>query len=92
MTVAEVWERGQRGWPRAFPVVQFPNSPLLIAFAGWGVARVADGTAHDAGRAVFAVGVGVWGWQEATAGANWLRRVFGVAGLVWIVAKLAGEI
>src|SRR4051812_26419670 len=60
MTAAELWRRGQVGWPERFPVAQFPNAPLMTAIAGWGFAAVTDGTAHDAGRAVFTVGLSVW--------------------------------
>jgi hypothetical protein len=80
------------GWPRRFPIVQFPNPPLLLALAGWGLAAVTDGTAHDVGRAVFTVGLGVWAWEEATDGANWFRRLLGVGAFVWIVADLAGKL
>ncbi len=92
MTVAELWRRGQTGWPRSFPVIQFPNPPLLLAFAGLGLAAVTDQTAHDTGRAVFTIGFGVWAWQEAVDGVNWLRRLIGAGGLIWIVARLAGEL
>ena len=49
VTIAELWRRGQVGWPRRFPIAQFPNPPLLLAFAGWGLAATAGGTAHDVG-------------------------------------------
>ena len=92
VTIAELWRRGQQGWPRRFPIAQFPNAPLLLAFAGWGLAAVASGTAHDAGRAVFALGLGVWALGEATAGVNWFRRLLGVGAFVWIVVALAGKL
>jgi hypothetical protein len=92
VTIAELWRRGQVGWPRSFPIAQFPNLPLLVAFAGAGLAAVAGGTAHDGGRAVFIVALGVWAWEEAVGGVNWFRRVLGVAVFVWIVASLAGEL
>ena len=92
MSVGELWQRGQEGFPRGFPIVQFPNAPLLIAFSGWGVAAAAEGFAHDAGRAVFFLGLGVWAWQEAADGANWFRRVVGAGALVWIVVDLTGEL
>jgi hypothetical protein len=31
VTIAELWRRGQVGWPRRFPIAQFPNPPLLLA-------------------------------------------------------------
>ena len=92
VTVAELWRRGQVGWPRRFPIAQFPNPPLLLAFAGAGLAAVAGGTAHDVGRAVFIVGLGVWAWEEAVSGVNWFRRLLGVGAFAWIVVALAGEL
>jgi hypothetical protein len=92
VTVGELWRRGQVGLPRRFPIAQFPNLPLLLAFAGWGLAAVTGGTAHDVGRSVFILGLGVWAWEEAAGGVNWFRRLLGAGALVWIVASLAGEL
>jgi hypothetical protein len=92
VTVAQLWRRGQVGWPRRFPIAQFPNPPLLLALAGWGLAAVAGGTAHDVGRAVFTVCLGVWAWEEAVSGVNWFRRLLGVGVFVSIVVALAGKL
>ena len=92
MSAAELWRRGQLGWPRRFPIAQFPNPPLLLAFAGGGVAAVADGALHDVGRAVFTVGLAVWAYKELAGGVNWFRRLLGGGALIWIVAALAGEL
>lgn len=92
VTVAELWHRGQEGWPQRFPVAQFPNPPLLLAFAGWGLAAESDGTAHEVGRAVFTLGLAVWAWEEAMSGINWFRRLLGAGALIAIVASLAGEL
>jgi hypothetical protein len=92
VTVAELWSRGQAGWPQRFPIAQFPNPPLLLAFAGWGLADKSGGTAHDVGRAVFALGLAVWAWEETASGVNWFRRLLGVGALIWIVIRLAGEL
>ena len=92
VTIAELWRRAQLGWPRRFPIAQFPNPPLLLAFAAWGVAAVAEGTTHDVGRAVFTVGHGVWAWEEALGGVNWFRRLLGVGAFVWIVVGLSGKL
>ncbi len=91
-TIRELWRRGQVGWPRRFPIAQFPNPPLLLAFAGWGLGAVAGGTAHDVGRAVFTIGLALWAWLETVSGVNWFRRLLGVAVLVLIVAGLAGDL
>jgi hypothetical protein len=92
VTIAALWRRGQVGWPRSYPTVQFPNPPLLVAFAGWGLAAITHPTAHDVGRSVFVVGLGVWALLEAVAGVNWFRRLVGAGALVWIVAGLGGEL
>ena len=89
MTLAELWRRGQHGWPAEKPVVQFPNPPLLIAGAGWLVAAVTDGTAHDLARAAFSAGLAVWAWLELTSGVNRVRRVMGAAGLVLVAFQVA---
>jgi hypothetical protein len=92
VTTAELWRRGQVGWPRRFPVAQFPNPPLLLALAGWGLAAVAGGSVHDVGRAVFTLGLAVWAWEEVVSGVNWFRRLLGAGALVWIVASLVEKL
>jgi hypothetical protein len=92
VTIAELWRRGQLGWPRRFPIAQFPNPPLLLALAGWGLAAVAAGAAHDIGRAVFTVGLGIWALEEAVSGVNWFRRLLGLGVFVLIVAGLVTKL
>jgi hypothetical protein len=53
---------------------------------GGELAGAADDAAHDVGRALFAIGLGVWAWEEAIDGVNWLRRFVGAGALVWLVA------
>lgn len=92
MTAAELWRRGQEGWPRRFPIAQFPNPPLLLAFAGLGVEAATDGAAHDVGRVAFVLGFAVWAYGEAVRGANWFRRLLGVGALAWLLVTLAREL
>ncbi|HXD55515.1 MAG TPA: hypothetical protein VN618_12220 [Solirubrobacteraceae bacterium] len=92
MTAAELWRRGQEGWPRRFPIAQFPNSPLLLAFAGLGVEAATDGAAHDVARIAFLLGLAVWALEEAARGVNWFRRLLGVGALIWLLVTLAGEL
>jgi hypothetical protein len=88
----DLWRRGQRGWPAGFPVVQFPNAPLLVALGGWAVAALTHGSAHSYARATFYAGLSAWGWEELAGGANWLRRLLGAAGLVYVVVKVGGAL
>jgi hypothetical protein len=92
MTVAELWRRGQAGWPRRFPVVQFPNPPLLMALAARAASGVGerDGPAAGAGRSLFVLGVAMWALEELAEGANWFRRLLGVAGLAWVLRFALG--
>src|SRR4051795_11660924 len=92
VTTAELWRRGQEGWPRRFPVAQFPNPPLLVALAGWIVARVTSGSGHDYARATFYAGLAVWACLELTKGGTLFRRLPGAAGLVYVAVKVAATL
>ena len=72
--------------------MQFPNAPLLVAFGGWLVAALTDGSVHAYARAVFYVGLAVWAWEELTSGVNWARRALGAAGLVYVVIKVGAAL
>jgi hypothetical protein len=88
LTLGQLWRRGQRGWPGGFPVVQFPNAPLLVALGGWLVAVLIDGSAHAYARATFYTGLAAWAWSELADGTNWFRRALGAGGLVYVVIKV----
>ncbi len=83
-----LWERGQRGWPARFPVVQLPNAPLSVALGGWLTAELTVGPAHAYARVVFVAGLSAWAWGEVTSGSNWFRRALGVAGFVIVVTSV----
>ena len=83
-----LWDRAQRGWPPSFPLVQFPNAPLLVAIAAWVVAKLTDGAVHDAARGVFTAALAAWAVLELTRGSNWVRRVLGAVVLGSIVLGL----
>jgi hypothetical protein len=86
------WRRGQRGWPASFPVAQFPNAPLLVALGAWVVAALTDGSLHAYARAAFYTGLAAWAWLELAGGANWVRRVIGAGGLVYVVVKVGAAL
>jgi hypothetical protein len=60
LTLGDRWRRAQRGWPAAFPVVQFPNAPLIAALGAWLVAALARGSARAYARAGFYAGPAAW--------------------------------
>lgn len=85
-----LWRRLQRGWPAAYPLVQFPNAPLLVAIVASLVARVLSGDASDLATAVSRIGVVIWASLELTRGDNGVRRVFGAAGLLYMAVQISG--
>lgn len=94
--VVRLHERGRRlmgaSWPERFPIVQFPNPPLILALVASGAARASDGEAHRVLLALFYAGLSVWAYEEAARGVNWFRRVVGVGFAVYIVVSLAGSL
>ena len=79
----------QLGWPRDFPIVQFPNAPLIIAFlAGAAAART-----HDPGHAYLAaisfLAMGLWAYEELLHGVNWFRHLLGLGNAISTVVHLA---
>jgi hypothetical protein len=91
-TLRDRWRRGQRGWPASFPLVQFPNAPLLAALGAWLVAALTDRSVHAYARAAFYAGLAAWAWEELAGGANWVRRSLGAAGLVYVVVKVGAAL
>lgn len=88
--VPALWRRAQHGWPAAYPLVQFPNAPLIVGIAGSLAARATSGDASDVLLAVSRVGIAVWAWEELVRGDNLVRRLMGAGGLVWVVVALSG--
>jgi hypothetical protein len=82
----DLWRRGQRGWPARFPLVQFPNAPLIVALVAGVVARIAEGTVRDGARAVGEVALIMWALMEIVRGVNWFRRALGLVVLAFVVA------
>jgi hypothetical protein len=91
-TLTNRWRRGQHGWPESFPLVQFPNAPLLVALGALLVAALTDGSVHSYARAAFYAGLSAWASGELADGVNWARRVLGAAGLVYVVVKVGAAL
>jgi hypothetical protein len=79
---------------RGYTVGQFPNPPLIAAFAGLIVSWIlsSGSTGYALARAVFYVGLGVWAWLELSDGVNGFRRVLGAAGLLFVLVSLSGDL
>jgi hypothetical protein len=82
----------QFGWPRGFPLVQFPNAPLILAFLGGVAASIMHGAAHGDARAVSYIAMAIWAYEEFADGVNWFRHLLGLAYLVSTVTHLGTAI
>ena len=80
------------GWPRDFPIVQFPNVPLLVAFASGQAAAVTHGAAHADARAVSYAAMTIWAYEELVDGVNWFRHLLGLVYITSTVVHLAGAL
>lgn len=75
--------------PRRYPIVQFPNAPLMMAMLFGAVARLTRRPTAGAAPVISALAQLVWAYQEITDGVNGFRRLLGVAGAAQAGAALA---
>jgi hypothetical protein len=59
------------------------GAALASAFIGAGT------TASDVASSVFYVALTVWAYEEAANGVNGFRRALGIAGLLFVVVRVA---
>jgi hypothetical protein len=78
-----------RGWPADFPIVQFPNPPLIVALLTGLAERFTHGREHAYLSAISQLALGIWAYEEARRGSNWFRRLLGLAFSIYIVVQLA---
>ena len=79
----------QFGWPRGFPIVQFPNVALLVAFASGQAAAMIHGVGHADAAAVSYVAMTIWAYEELVHGVNWFRHLLGLVYVISTVTHLA---
>jgi hypothetical protein len=77
--------------PPAFPLVQSPNPPLIVAMAAGAAARLAPATAARAADTISKLGLIVWAYEEVVDGANWFRRLLGIGGTAYGVGALTNR-
>jgi hypothetical protein len=82
------WVRGL-GFPRSFPMLQFPNDPLIVAFVAGQLAAMLHGSAGVDAHAVSYLAMAIWAYEELVGGVNWFRHLLGLASLVSTSVHLA---
>jgi hypothetical protein len=76
-------------FPRRFPIVQFPNLPLIIAFLAGEAGKFLDGSAHSYAASVSYLAMTIWAYEELVDGVNWFRRLLGVAFVILSIVRVA---
>jgi hypothetical protein len=66
------------GWPRCFPIVQFPNNPLIVAFLAGEVAMMLHGAGHFDAQTLSYLAMTIWAYEELAHGVNWFRHLLGL--------------
>jgi hypothetical protein len=82
----------QLGFPRSYPIVQFPNAPLILAFVSGLLAQHSHGLAHSYAQGVSYLALAVWAYLELFEGVNAFRRVLGLAYTISTVVHLANAL
>jgi hypothetical protein len=76
-------------FPRSFPIVQFPNLPLIVAFLAAEGGRFVHGGGHAYTRSVAYLAMTIWAYEELANGVNWFRRLLGLTYAVILVVRVA---
>jgi hypothetical protein len=79
-------------FPRRFPIVQFPNSPLAVGLLAGAAADLTHAGAHRYFEAISWLALAIWAYRELTEGVNWFRRLLGLAFTVVLLVRLARAI
>jgi hypothetical protein len=92
----KAWRAFQRlrrlSFPRSYPIVQFPNAPLIIAFASGLLAHHTHGRQHDYAQAVSYLAMAIWAYLELVHGVNVFRRVLGLTYTISTAVHLANAL
>ena len=76
-------------FPRRFPIVQFPNLPLIIAFLAGETGKFLNGSAHSYAVSGSYLAMTIWAYQELADGVNWFRRLLGLAFVILLIVRVA---
>src|SRR4029077_15923962 len=77
------------GFPRRFPIVQFPNLPLIVAFLAGEAGRFVRGGEHSFAASVSYLALTIWAYEELVHGVNWFRRLLGLAYVIVLMVRVA---
>jgi hypothetical protein len=76
-------------FPRRFPIVQFPNLPLIVALLAGAAGAFLDGSEHSYAASESYLALTIWAYQELVRGVNWFRRILGFAFVILLIMRVA---
>jgi hypothetical protein len=76
-------------FPRRFPIVQFPNLPLIVAFLAGAVSTHVAGSAHSYVVSLSYLAMTIWAYEELVHGVNWFRHLLGLTYAILLVVRVA---
>jgi hypothetical protein len=82
----------QLSFPRCYPIIQFPNAPLILAFVSGLVAAHSRGPQHAYAQAVSYLSMAIWAYLELFLGVNMFRRLLGLAYTISTAVHLANAL
>jgi hypothetical protein len=82
----------QLSFPRSYPIVQFPNAPLILGFVSGLLAQHSHGREHAYAQAVSYLAVAIWAYLELFQGVNAFRRLLGMAYTISTAVHLANAL
>ena len=82
----------QLSFPRSYPIVQFPNAPLIVAFASGLLAHHSHGREHAYAQAASYLAMAIWAYLELFYGVNAFRRLLGLAYTISTAVHLANAL
>jgi hypothetical protein len=77
------------GFPRRFPIVQFPNAPLIVALVAGQIAQTVRGATHPYLVSIAYLAMTVWAYEELAHGVNWFRRLLGFGFAIILIVRVA---
>jgi hypothetical protein len=79
----------QLSWPKRYPLVQFPNAPLILAFLAGQAAGFLHGAPHAYASAASYLAMIVWAYEELVHGVNLFRHLLGLGYAISTLVHLA---
>ncbi|HEX4465972.1 MAG TPA: hypothetical protein VH025_02190, partial [Solirubrobacteraceae bacterium] len=76
-------------FPRRFPIVQFPNVPLIVAFLAGETGHLIRGGGHPYAVSIAYLAMAIWAYEELVDGVNWFRHLLGFSYVVIMVLRVA---